>query len=55
MDRKTLGSGVAPNDDANLKAWLRDPQQLKPGCLMPDMKLDPTQVQKIMAYLKTLN
>jgi cytochrome c oxidase subunit 2 len=55
MTRKTLGSGVAPNDDANLKTWLRDPQELKPGCLMPDMKLDPIQVDKIMAYLKTLN
>jgi cytochrome c oxidase subunit II len=55
MSRKTLGSGVAPNDDANLRSWLRDPQELKPGCLMPDMKLDPTQVEKIMAYLKTLN
>jgi cytochrome c oxidase subunit 2 len=55
MSRKTLGSGVAPNDDANLKSWLRDPQVLKPGCLMPDMKLDPNQVDEIMAYLKTLN
>jgi cytochrome c oxidase subunit II len=55
MNRQTLGSGVAPNDDANLKSWLRDPQVLKPGCRMPDMKLDPTQVDEIMAYLKTLN
>jgi cytochrome c oxidase subunit II len=55
MSRKTLGSGVAPNDDANLKTWLHNPQELKPGCLMPDMKLDPTQVDQIMAYLKTLN
>jgi cytochrome c oxidase subunit 2 len=55
MSRQTLGSGVAPNDDANLKSWLRDPQVLKPGCLMPDMKLDPQQLDQIMAYLKTLN
>jgi cytochrome c oxidase subunit II len=55
MSRKTLGSGVAPNDDANLKSWLHDPQILKPGCLMPDMKLEPTQVDAIMSYLKTLN
>jgi cytochrome c oxidase subunit II len=55
MSRKTLGSGVAPNDDANLKSWLRDPQVLKPGCLMPDMKLKSNQVDEIMAYLKTLN
>ena len=55
MSRKTLGSGVALNDDANLKSWLRDPQVLKPGCQMPAMKLDPTQVEEIAAYLKTLN
>ena len=55
MSRQTLGAGVAPNDDANLKSWLRDPQELKPGCLMPDMKLNAAQVDEIMAYLKTLN
>ena len=52
--RQTLGSGVAPNDDANLRSWLRDPQVLKPGCLMPNMKLKDTQVEQILAYLKTL-
>ena len=55
MSRQTLGAGVAPNDDANLKSWLHDPQVLKPGCLMPDMKLDQTQFDEILAYLKTLN
>jgi cytochrome c oxidase subunit 2 len=55
MSRQTLGAGVAPNDDANLKSWLHDPQVLKPGCLMPDMKLDQTQFDEIFAYLKTLN
>jgi cytochrome c oxidase subunit II len=55
MSRQTLGAGVAPNDDANLKSWLRDPQVLKPGCMMPDMKLNAAQVDEIMAYLKTLN
>ena len=55
MSRQTLGSGVAPNDDANLRSWLRDPQVLKPGCLMPDMKLSGKQIDEIMAYLRTLN
>jgi cytochrome c oxidase subunit II len=55
MSRKTLGAGVAANDDANLKTWLRDPQLLKPGCLMPNMKLEPARVDEIMAFLKTLN
>jgi cytochrome c oxidase subunit 2 len=52
--RATLGSGVAPNDDANLRSWLHDPQVLKPGCLMPDMQLNDRQVVAILAYLRTL-
>jgi cytochrome c oxidase subunit II len=55
MGRQTLGAGVAPNDDKNLRSWLHDPQVLKPGCLMPEMKLDNRQVEQIAAYLKTLN
>ena len=55
MSRQTLGAGVAPNDDKNLRSWLRDPQVLKPGCLMPAMKLDKQQVEQIAAYLQTLN
>jgi cytochrome c oxidase subunit II len=55
MSRQTLGAGVAPNDEANLSSWLRDPQVLKPGCLMPNMKLNAAQVGDILAYLKTLN
>jgi cytochrome c oxidase subunit II len=55
MSRQTLGAGVAPNDEQNLRSWLHDPQVLKPGCDMPAMKLDKQQVEQIMAYLKTLN
>lgn len=54
MSRATLGSGVAPNDEPNLRAWLKDPQVLKPGCLMPNMKLDDKEVDLILAYLRTL-
>jgi cytochrome c oxidase subunit 2 len=54
MSRQTLGSGVAVNNDENLRSWLRDPQVLKPGCRMPDMKLDDKEVDLILAYLKTL-
>ena len=54
MTRQTLGAGVAPLTQKNLSAWLRDPQKLKAGCLMPDMKLQPGQVDSITAYLMTL-
>jgi cytochrome c oxidase subunit 2 len=52
--RQTLGSGVAQNNEENLRSWLRDPQALKPGCLMPNMQLGDKQVQSILAYLRTL-
>jgi cytochrome c oxidase subunit II len=54
MSRETLGSGVAPNTDENIRTWLKDPQILKEGCLMPNMKLDDKEVDQILAYLKTL-
>ena len=52
--RATLGSGVAPNDETNLRSWLHDPQILKPGCLMPNMQLSDRQVDAILTYLRTL-
>ena len=54
MTRQTLGAGVAPLNAKTLGAWLRDPQKLKVGCLMPDMKLQAGQVDSITAYLMTL-
>jgi cytochrome c oxidase subunit II len=54
MSRTTLGAGVAANNEENLRSWLKDPQVLKPGCLMPNMKLDDKQVDEILAYLRTL-
>jgi cytochrome c oxidase subunit II len=54
MSRQTLGAGVAANNEENLRSWLRDPQVLKPGCRMPNMKLDDKEVDLILAYLKTL-
>jgi cytochrome c oxidase subunit 2 len=52
--RATLGSGVAPNDNEHLRSWLANPQDLKPGCLMPNMQLNSKQVDSILAYLRTL-
>jgi cytochrome c oxidase subunit 2 len=54
MSRQTIGSGVLPNTPENLRAWVDDPQQSKPGCLMPSMKLTKPQLDSVMAYLETL-
>ncbi len=54
MSRATLGAGAAANTPVNLRAWVRDPQTLKPGCNMPDMKLSEPEVDAVVAYLLTL-
>jgi len=54
MTRQTIGAGVAPLDDKNLWQWVKDPQVLKVGCLMPDMQLTDKETDLIVAYLKTL-
>ena len=54
MSRATLGSGVVANTPANLRAWVNDPAALKPGALMPAMKLSDQQLDALVAYLATL-
>ena len=54
MSRKTIGAGVLENTHRNLYSWVRDPQEAKPGCLMPSMKLTPQQLDSVVAYLETL-
>jgi cytochrome c oxidase subunit 2 len=54
MSRETIASGAAPNTPENLRSWMRDPQIIKPGCLMPNMQLTEGEVIRIVAYLQTL-
>ncbi|MBV9301039.1 MAG: cytochrome c oxidase subunit II [Acidobacteriaceae bacterium] len=54
MSRQTLGAGVLANTGANLRAWVNDPQQSKPGCFMPSMKLTDRELDQVVAYLQTL-
>jgi len=52
--RATLGAGVADNTPEELKRWLNNPQSMKPGCYMPRMRLTPTEITDLMAYLEAL-
>jgi cytochrome c oxidase subunit 2 len=49
--RATLAAGVVENTPESLAAWLRDPQQIKPGNLMPTLRLGEDDVQALTAYL----
>jgi cytochrome c oxidase subunit II len=54
MSRQTIGSGVRTNGTAELEQWLANPQQIKPGCLMPDFHLSHAEVEDMTAFLGTL-
>ena len=54
MSRSTLGAGVAKNTPENLRRWVEDPAALKPGALMPAMKLSRRDLDQLVAYLLTL-
>jgi len=54
MTRQTIGAGVAPLTHENLRRWIKDPQDVKVGCFMPDMQLLEKEVDAITAYMETL-
>ena len=54
MSRATIGSGMVPNTPEVLREWVWDPQNIKPGCDMPSMKLTREETDLICSYLGTL-
>jgi len=54
MSRTTLASGMIPNTAENLRAWVKDPQAIKHGNLMPNMQLNPRELDEVVTYLASL-
>ena len=54
MSRSTLASGAAENTAANLRLWIRNPDAIKPGSLMPAMQLSDADLDALVGYLETL-
>jgi cytochrome c oxidase subunit 2 len=52
--RKQLASGMIDNTPANMRLWLKSPQHIKPGALMPDFTLTDEQLDQLATYLSTL-
>jgi cytochrome c oxidase subunit 2 len=55
MSRETIASGAAPNTPENLRLWIRNPDAIKPGSLMPAMELGDQELNALAAYLETLH
>ncbi len=51
-DRRTLAAGVLENNPQNLVLWLRQPQQFKPGSLMPNLQLTEAKATALAAFLE---
>jgi cytochrome c oxidase subunit 2 len=54
MSRDTIASGAAPNTRENLRAWIQNPDTIKPGSLMPAMQLNDRDLDALTDYLMTL-
>jgi len=54
MSRKTIASGAADNTAENLRMWIQNPDAIKPGSLMPAMKMTDPELDALVRYLRTL-
>jgi cytochrome c1 len=52
--RVRIVGGTLQNNTKNLKAWLKNPQSIKPGTLMPNMGLSDEEIEIVVKYLNTL-
>lgn len=52
--RATL-AGKLPNSPTNLVRWIRHPQKIVPGNIMPDMDVTEEDARDIAAFLYTLD
>jgi cytochrome c oxidase subunit II len=52
--RSSLASLTIPNDAAHLRAWIADPQHVKPGNKMPGLNISTDDIDRLVAYLRSL-
>ena len=55
MTRQTLAAGTVPNQPAELRRWIEQPQQVKPGSAMPAVPLSADELNSVVTYLETLH
>jgi cytochrome c oxidase subunit II len=55
MSRNTIAAGAAENTSENLRLWIQNPDAIKPGSLMPAMKLADADLDALVRYLETLH
>ena len=54
ISRATIAAGAAQNTRQNLRLWVQNPSAIKPGSLMPAMKLSDADLDAVVSYMETL-
>jgi cytochrome c oxidase subunit 2 len=52
--RQTIAAGSLPNSRGHIAGWVLDPQNIKPGVLMPQHNFNPDDLQALLEYLWSL-
>jgi len=52
--RMTIAAGTLPNTRGHLGGWVANAQTIKPGVRMPPNPLDPSDLQAVLTYLRSL-
>jgi cytochrome c oxidase subunit 2 len=50
--RSYIAAGTLKNTDENMARWIRDPQAIKKGVLMPTLGVTETEAQALVAFLR---
>jgi len=54
QQRKVFAGAVFDLNEKNLRRWLRNPPEEKPGSIMPNLNLTEEEITSLIAYLDTL-
>jgi cytochrome c oxidase subunit 2 len=52
--RTTFAGSIFRNTPEDLRTWLKDPPTVKPGSVMPNLKLNDHELDVLVAYLQSL-
>lgn len=53
-DRPRIAGNRLENTDENLRDWLRNPKSIKSDTFMPNLGLEDSEIEILIAFLKTL-
>ena len=53
-DRPRIASGRLENTDENLRDWLKNPKGIQTETMMPNLGLEDSEIEILIAFLKTL-